>query len=106
MAPAVTREILLTYGDYAIASISNGTGVYTLSATTAPAWMVAGGQICIFSASNAANNGTFTIVSVVGNVITTNNTSSVTEASGAKAAFPVGGPSNFSHHDKYYFISF
>jgi hypothetical protein len=104
MAPAVTREILLTYGSLAVSSIGNGTGVYTLAAT-APAWVVQGGQIAFFGCSNSANNGVFVISTVAGAVVTVVNPSSVTEASGGLAAFPVAGPSNFSHHDKYKFKS-
>lgn len=102
MAPAVTREILLTYGALAVSSVANGTGAYTLAATP-PGWVLAGGVIAFFGCANAANNGVFTISSVVGNVVTTSNTSSVAEGSGGKAAFPVAGPSNFHHHDKYKF---
>ncbi len=102
MAAAVTREILITYGALAVSSIAAGTGAYTLSATP-PAWIVAGGWITFYNCSNGANNGTFVISTVVGNVVTVVNASSVVETSGGLAAFPIAGPSNFSHHDKYKF---
>lgn len=104
MAAAVTREILITYGALAVTSIATGTGAYTLTATP-PGWIIAGGWITFFNCSNAANNGTFVITSVVGNVVTVVNAASVIEATGGLAAFPVAGPSNFSHHDKYKFKS-
>lgn len=104
MAVAVTREILITYGALAVSSVANGTGAYTLSATP-PAWVVAGGTITFYGCSNSANNGTFVITSVVGNVVTVVNASSVAEGSGGFAGCAVAGPSNFSHHDKYKFKS-
>lgn len=105
MAPAISREILLTYGGLTVSSIAAGTGAYTLAATP-PAWVVTGGAIAFYGAANAANNGVFTITGVAGNVVTTSNAASVVDAaSAALAAFPVAGPSNFSHHDKYKFRS-
>lgn len=105
MAPAVTREILLTYGGLALSAIGNGNGQYTLAAAP-PSWVVNGGQIAFYNCANSLNNGVFTITGIAGNVITTSNAASVTDAAPVGlAALPVAGPSNFSHHDKYKFRS-
>ena len=80
MPSAVTREIEITYGSVAINSVAAGTGVYTLE-EDAPPWLVVGTRIRILDCSSGANNGTFNVTGVAGTTLTTDNTSSVLEAS-------------------------
>ncbi len=96
MAPPVTRELLVVYGSLAVNDVEAGNGVYNLEASQPLDWVKVGLQINVYGCANAANNGTFTVSTIVGNKITTNNSASVLEAASAGLiGFPVGGTSDF-----------
>jgi len=94
--PAVTRELLITYGSVAIADVEASNGIYNLEASQPLDWIKVGIKITPYGCASAANNGTFTVTAVSGQEITTDNTSSVLEASSnGLIGFPVGGTSEF-----------
>jgi len=105
----VPREILIVYGSVAVGSVaaaSGGNTEYTMEDTngdgTVPSWIAAGTEINFYASTNSANDGTFTVVSVAGLVVTVNNPAGVLEAgSPGLAGFPVAGPSNFHMHDRH-----
>jgi hypothetical protein len=93
----MAREYQILYGGLSVASIAAGTGVYTLLALPEQLkdWIKAGIMITIRGCASGANNGTFTVLSVSGNAITTDNSASVLDASSSgKAYYPVGGTSD------------
>lgn len=106
MAPAVKRELAIQYGAVAVTSVAPGTGVYTLT-LTAPSWLVTGGLVTFFGHASAANNGTFSVTSVAGAVVTTDNAASVGAApANGFACIQVGGTtlsgnSDYMLHQKY-----
>jgi len=98
--PNVTREWLITYGGLEIASVASGTGVYTMDAAP-PAWVKVDTYIHFIECTNSANDGTYKVTAVSGNDITTDNSSSVSEAgSPGEGGFPIGGSSEFLLQDK------
>lgn len=96
MAPVVDRELLVTYGSVQVDNVEAGNGVYNLASSQPKDWIVVGIKVAFYNCSNSANNGLHTVTGVSGTAITTDNTSSVVEASSpGLAAFPVGGTSDF-----------
>jgi hypothetical protein len=104
----MSRELTVTYGSVAVDSVAAAIGAntaYTLENTnadgTAPDWIRAGIEIAIYDCTNPVNNGTFTVVSVIGLVLTVANAAGVVEAgSPGLVAFIVAGASNFHLHEK------
>jgi hypothetical protein len=107
--PAVTREYSVVYGGVAVGSVAaagGGNTAYTMEDTngdgTVPSWIVAGTQVNVYGCTNAANDGTYTVVSVAGLVVTLDNAAGVVEAgSPGLAGFPVAGLSNYLMTEKH-----
>lgn len=69
----------------AVTSVATGTGVYTGTFTEFASYK-AGMQVTVSGfVTNAANNGTFTVVSATATTLTTNNAASVSESASASA---------------------
>ena len=96
--PAVNNEFLIVYGSVKVDSVAAAVGAnttYTLEADQPTAWITVGLQVNIYNCTNAVNNGTFVVVSIIGTALTVVNAAGVIELSPSPGlvGFPVGGTS-------------